>query len=40
MNISEWRRERGNGFIAEAGYDALHCGGQQGWLEREKYSME
>lgn len=35
MSISE----RGDEIIAEAGYDALHCGGQQGWLEREKYSM-
>ncbi len=39
MNISEWRREEGDEIIAEAGYDALHCGGQPGWLEREKYSV-
>ncbi len=39
MNISEWGREQGNEIIAEAGYDALHCGGHLGWLEGEKYSM-
>lgn len=39
MNLSEWRHEWGDEIIAEARYDALHCGGQQGWLEREKYSL-
>ena len=39
MDISEWRREQGDEIIAEAGYDALHCGGQRGWSEREEYSV-